>query len=122
VTQFARLYINWTSQNVSGRMTRLARFSVGQARSEMALAAAETRGDGTLQQGGIANRGSVQAVAPRAGHPDQYVVVTLESTVSSVTAAYQGLAPAWHVTVATVSRAGAGADRRWVVSAWLPES
>lgn len=120
--QFARLYINWTAQDVSGRMIRLARSSIGQARSEMTLAAAETRGDGTLQQGGIANRGWVQSVAPRAGHRFQFVVVTLETTVSTVTTAYQGLAPAWHVTLATVSRMGAGTGRRWVVSGWQPES
>jgi hypothetical protein len=122
VTGFARRYINWGPQDVSATMSQLARASVGQARSEMALAAAETRGDTTLQQGGIANRGSVEAVAPLRGRPGSFVVVTRESTVASQTNAYQGLAAAWHVTVATVLAVGKGPDRRWVISGWQPEN
>ena len=34
----------------------------------MALAAAQTAGDYELQRGGIANSGTVEAVAPLAGH------------------------------------------------------
>jgi hypothetical protein len=122
VSAFARVYVNWDAQNVSERMLRLARSSIGQARSEMALAAAETQADGTLQQGGIANRGTVEAVAPRPGHRHQYVVVTRERTTSSMTSAYRDLAPSWHVTLATVSQVAAGGGRRWVVSSWQPES
>jgi hypothetical protein len=33
--------------------------------------------------------------------------------------AYAGLAPAWHVAVATVTEV---APRRWVLSGWQPEN
>lgn len=119
VGTFARIYINWTAQSVAGQMAELARASVGQARSEMELAAAQTARDPQLRAAGIANRGMVESVAPLAGTPDRYVVVTLESTSATDTSAYQGLAAAWHVTVATVIEQSPG---RWVVSNWQPES
>lgn len=122
VSAFARLYINWNAQDVSAHMARLARASIGQARSEMALAAAETRTDTTIQQGGISNRGAVETVAPRDGHSGQYVVVTREATSASVTTAYRGLARAWHVTLATVAALGPPGRRRWILSGWQPES
>ena len=71
-----------------------------------------------LQRGGIANQGTVEAVAPLGGRGDRYVVITRELTTASATTAYQGLQPAWHVTVATVSREPPG---QWVVSGWQPE-
>ena len=119
IAAFATAYINWDAQTVSGDLRTLAAASVGQARSAMILAAAGTAADYELQRGGIANHGTVEAVAPLAGQPDRYVVVTLESTTATATTAYQGLRPAWHVAVATVSALGAG---RWVVSGWQPES
>ncbi len=122
ITAFARRYINWDAQDVSAQMSDLARASIGQARSEMTLAAAETRTDSTLQQGGIANRGSVEAVAPLAGGSERYVVVTSEATTASATSAYAGLAPAWHLTLATVTEIGPPAERRWVISAWQPQN
>lgn len=122
VTAFARRYINWTAADLAVTMTRLARSSVGQARSEMALAGAEARADTTLTQGQIANRGSVEAVSRLSGSRNRYVVVTLESTTSGVSSAYRGLAPAWHVTLATVTELGPAAQRRWAVSGWQPEN
>jgi hypothetical protein len=119
---FAEAYINWNAADVSAQMARLARASVGQARSELALAAAQTRGDTTLSQGGIANRGTVEAVAPLLGRSGRYVVVTRESTIATETDAYQGLAPAWHLTLATVTAIDSGGGRRWAVSGWQPES
>jgi hypothetical protein len=119
VTAFARAYINWTAATVSARMLMLARACVGQASSEMALAAAQTRGDTTIRESGIANRGSVMAVAPIAGRARSFAVVTRETTVASRTTAYHGLAPAWHVTLATVTELASG---RWVLSGWQPES
>jgi hypothetical protein len=116
---FVNAYINWTAQTVAGDMRTLAAASVGQARSAMVLAAAGTAGDYELQRGGIANHGSVEAVAPLPGHHDQYVVVTLESTTATNTTAYQGLLPAWHVALATVTRQSPG---EWVLSGWQPES
>lgn len=119
VRAFATAYINWTAQTVAGDMASLAVRSVGQARSAMTLAAAETADDYELKRGGIANQGTVQAVAPLPGKPNQYVVVTLESTSATNTTAYQGLRPAWHVALATVTEQAPG---QWVVSAWQPEN
>src|SRR5262249_19369583 len=78
VRRFATAYINWDAQTVSGRMQALAADSVGQARSAMTLAAAQTADDYELRQGGISNSGTVEAVAPLSGHADDYVVVTRE--------------------------------------------
>jgi hypothetical protein len=119
IAAFAGAYINWTAQSVSGDMRALAARSVGQARSAMQLAAAQTAGDYELQRGGIANAGVVEAIAPLAGRRDRYVVVTRERTTATATTAYQGLEPAWHLALATVSQLSAG---RWVVSGWQPES
>ncbi len=119
VRAFASAYINWTAGTVARDMAALAAGSVGQARSAMILAAAQTADDYELQRGGIANHGSVEAVAPLPRTPDQYVVVTLESTTATNTTAYQGLRPAWHVALATVTEQAAG---QWVVSAWQPEN
>jgi hypothetical protein len=85
----------------------------------MELAAAQTANDYELQRGGIANSGQVEAVAALANQPHQYVVVTREATSATNTTAYQGLRPAWHVTIATVTELGPG---RWAVSNWQPES
>ena len=118
VAAFAMTYINWSAQTVAARMQALAGRSVGQARSAMELAAAQTGSDYELRRGGIANSGTVEAVAPLAGRRNQYVVVTQERTTATATDAYQGLQPAWHVAVATVVRLGPG---RWAVSGWQPE-
>lgn len=85
----------------------------------MQLAAAQAASDYELQRGGIANQGAVEAVSPLRGGRDQYVVVTRELTTATATTAYQGLQPAWHVAVATVTEERPG---EWVVSGWQPES
>ncbi|HLY50225.1 MAG TPA: hypothetical protein VKR21_13610 [Solirubrobacteraceae bacterium] len=119
VTAFARTYTNWDAHTVVRQMRGLAARSVGQARAAVQLAAAETSSDYELRQGGIANHGTVEAVAALAGGQGRYVVVTRESTTATATAAYQGLAPAWHVTIATVVLERPGL---WVVSGWEPQS
>jgi hypothetical protein len=119
VRAFASAYINWTAETVSQHMRQLATQSVGQARSAMQLAAAQTAGDYELQRGGIANSGKVEVVAPLPSQHNEYVVVTRELTTATNTTAYEGLAPAWHVAVATVQRLAGGA---WAVSGWQPES
>ncbi|MBV8998877.1 MAG: hypothetical protein JO304_07450 [Solirubrobacterales bacterium] len=119
IRAFATAYINWTAQSVAADMRALAASTVGQARSAMTLAAAETNGDYELQRGGLSNSGTVEAIAPLSGKRDQYVVVTLESTSAANTTAYDGLRPAWHVALATVTQQR---DGTWVVSAWQPES
>jgi hypothetical protein len=119
IRAFATTYINWTADTVSQQMRSLATESVGQARSAMQLAAGQTAGDYELQRGGIANSGSVEAIAPLYGHRAEYVVVTRELTSATNTDAYQGLRPAWHLALATVVEL---AGRRWVLSRWQPES
>jgi hypothetical protein len=119
VAAFAAAYINWTAGSVAGDLRRLAAQSIGQARSAMQLAAAQAASDYELERGGIANRGTVEAVTQLRGARDQYVVVTRELTTATATRAYQGLRPAWHVALAAVAEERAG---QWVVSAWQPES
>jgi hypothetical protein len=119
VEAFANAYINWNAQTVAAHMRGLAAASVGQARSAMELAAANAAHDYELRRGGIENSGTVEAVATLRGRPNRYVVVTREQTTATNSTAYQGLRPAWHVTVATVTALAPGA---WVVSGWQPES
>jgi hypothetical protein len=119
VRSFATAYINWTTDTVTADMRALAARSIGQARSALELAAAQTASDYELQQGGISNSGQVEVVAPLPSGRDRYVVVTREQTAATNTTAYQGLRPAWHVAMATVSLLAPGA---WVVSGWQPES
>jgi hypothetical protein len=119
VRAFALGYINWNADTVGAQMRRLANRSIGQARSAMQLAAAQTAGDYELQRGGIANHGTVEAVAPLGGAGARYAVVTREWTTATLSTAYQGLRPAWHVAVASVSELAPG---QWVVSGWQPES
>jgi hypothetical protein len=119
IEAFADAFINWRAATVAADMRTLAAASVGQARSAMQLAAGRTAQDYELRRGGIANSGTVEAVAPLAGGHDQYVVVTREQTTATASTAYQGLRPAWHLTLATVTEVAAG---QWVVSGWQPES
>jgi len=119
VTAFAKVYINWDASSVVARLRGLAQGSIGQARSAMQLAAAQAAGDYELQRGGIANHGTVESVAPLVARPGRYVVVTRERTTAALSSAYQGLRPAWHVALATVTQAAGG---QWVVSGWQPES
>ena len=110
--------------DVAARLQALARVSVGQARSELELEAAETAHDRELRRGGVGNAGTVEAIAPLQGEPGQYVVVTREQTATNASA-YADLGAEWHLTIATVSRmpvAGTRDTRRWAVSYWQPES
>lgn len=119
VAAFAVGYINWTARTVSDRMQGLAALSVGQARSLVTLTAAQTARDYELRRGGVANSGIVEAIAPVIGQRDTYAVVTRERTTATGTDAYRGLAPSWHVALATVTGVAHGG---WVVSGWTPES
>lgn len=119
IDAFATAYINWNATTVTPDMRALAAASIGQARAAMELAAAGTAQDYELHRGGITNSGTVEAVARLVGGQNQFVVVTRELTSATNTSAYQGLQPAWHLTVATVTQVEPGA---WVVSGWQPES
>jgi hypothetical protein len=119
IQAFATAYINWSYRSVTATMRALTQLSIGQARSEMALAAAQTAEDYELRRGGISNAGVVEAIAPLLGHSREYAVVTRELTTAVHTAAYQGLRPAWHLSLATVTRMPSG---EWVLSSWQPEN
>jgi hypothetical protein len=119
VVDFATLYINWSAGSLDRQLTELAQASLGQARAEMELTAAQTRADAQLHAAGIENTGAVEAVSPLPGGEDQWVVVTQERTTASNSGAFDGLGPAWHVTIATVTRLASG---RWVVSGWQAQS
>jgi hypothetical protein len=119
IDAFATAYINWRASTVSGRLRALAKRSVGQARSAVLLLAAQTAQDYELARAGIANSGTVEAIAPLFAPRDEYVVVTRERTTASNTTAYHGLAPAWHLALATVARL---APASWAVSSWQPEN
>jgi hypothetical protein len=118
VRAFVARYINWDGADVRSRLRMLEHASVGQARSAMALEAAQTGADPELVQAGVINSGTVEAVAPLRGGAGRFVAVTRESTTATRSAAYDGLAPAWHVAIVTVTRRGHG----WVVSGFAPES
>jgi hypothetical protein len=116
---FAQNYINWTAGTVATRLRVLAQAAIGLARSAMTLAAGQVAHDSSLALGGIANSGTVEAIAPVTGEQDVYAVVTRERTTATHTNAYQGLRPGWHVTLATVTEVD---GHLWTISGWQPES
>jgi hypothetical protein len=118
VQAFAAAYVNWNYRTVALHLRALSEVSVGQARSMLAMASAQVGRDSELRRGQIANRGVVEAIGPVRDHGNQYAVVTRERTTAANTNAYQGLAPAWHVALATVTRVRG----LWVLSGWQPES
>jgi hypothetical protein len=118
VQAFATAYVNWNYRTVALHLRVLSEVSVGQARSMLSMASAQVRRDSELRRGQVANSGVVEAIGPVRGHSQQYAVVTRERTTAANTNAYQGLAPAWHVALATVTRVRG----LWVLSAWQPES
>jgi hypothetical protein len=119
VYAFATRYINWNAGDISTQLRSLARVSVGQARSAITQAASGTAADYELRQGGIANAGQVEGIAPVAGTRHEYAVVTRERTTATSIDEYQGLAPEWHLALATVTRTRGGL---WVLSGWRPQS
>ena len=118
VRAFADAYVNWRAATVAARLETLARRSIGQARAMLELQAREVAADRELHRGRIANAGTVEAVGALTGSPHRYAVVTREHTSAADDEAYRGLAPEWHVSVATVTLSGG----RWVLSGWQPES
>jgi hypothetical protein len=119
VRVFATAYINWTPRTISQRMRALATISIGQARAAVALVASQSVQDYELKRGGVANSGTVKAVAPVLGAAREYAVVTIERTRTSDPSVYAGLRPAWHLALATVAPVRGGG---WAVSSWQPES
>ena len=119
VQVFAQSYINWTAATVATQLHVLAQAAIGQARSAMTLAAGQVGHDSSIALGGIANSGTVEAIAPVTGENNVYAVVTRERTTATNTNAYQGLRPAWHVTLATVTEVF---GHLWTISRWQPEN
>jgi hypothetical protein len=115
--QYVQLDINWTAKTVARVQQQLAAISIGQARAQALQAAASYERDSTLQASGVANTGTVIAIAPGQGPAtDWWVVVTRESTTGK--GDYAGLPATDHVTNAQVEHTRNG----FVVSAWSPQS
>ena len=119
VQVYAEWYINWTAATVAMHLRTLAGLGVGQARATMTLAAGQVAHDSSLTLGGIANSGTVEAIAPVTGERNVYAVVTRERTTATNTSAYEGLRPSWHVTLATVTEVF---GHLWTISGWQPEN
>ncbi len=113
---YAQTYINWSYRTLSAEQRALAAMSVGAARLSERQAAAASRSDSTIARGHIYNSGRVASVAADATQPGRWVVVTLEQTGGSTQ--YEGLARAYHVTLAWLAAVPGG----WAVSEWLPQS
>jgi hypothetical protein len=116
VEAFARLYVNWTYRTLTSHQRRLAAMSVGPARLAEQQAAAASRADTTIARGHIYNTGQIVSVAPEPSHTRTWVIVTREQTGGS--SEYQGLAAAYHVTLAKLAHIPQG----YVVESWLPQS
>jgi hypothetical protein len=116
LTAFAELYINWSYKTLSAQQRTLAAISVGAARLAEQQAAATSAADNTLRQGHIHNSGQVTSIAPELTHRGTWVIVTQEQTGGD--AQYEGLPPAYHVTLARL----AGVPGGYAVSEWLPQS
>lgn len=117
IKRFAALYVNWTYRTLGAHRLQLARVAVGAAAAEQRRGAAESAHDYELAQGRVSNRGQLVGVAARrGGRAGEYIVVTRETTTGIDT--YEGLPPAYHVTLVTVQAVAGG----WAVSAWEPQS
>jgi hypothetical protein len=119
VQRFAERFTNWTYLTLHTRQLELTRYSTGEARQAMQLAAQGTTHDNELKAGKTTNTGHLVSLAPRTGGPmGEFVVVTLERT-SSKRADYQGLKAAYHVTLARTVEAHPG---RYAISSWQPQN
>jgi hypothetical protein len=116
LTSFGHAYINWTYRTLATDQRTLAASSVGPARLSELQAAASTGRDSTLQRGRVFNRGDVVDVAPDSLRAGWWVIVTREQTGGD--AQYEGLAAAYHVTLAQLARLPGG----YTVNQWLPQS
>ncbi len=116
IERFGDLYVNWRHDTLVNRQRELAAISIGEASSMQRRAAASTPADYELRRAKVANEGRIVALAPlRPPRHGVWVVVTHERTTGERT--YDGLAPAYHVTIATVRQLDTG----WVVSQWRPQ-
>jgi hypothetical protein len=116
LTQYVRLYVNWSARSVVDVQHQLAALSIGQARAQALQAAASYRRDQTLAQSGVANSGHLVAITPSLTTSGQWVLVTSEQTTGR--GDYSGLPPTLHVIYAGLTRTASG----WVVSEWAPQN
>lgn len=112
---FASLYVNWSYRDLAAEQRALAGMSVGAARAAELQAAATSASDSTLGRARIANHGTIVSIAPDRDLDGAWVLVTREQTSGS--GDYEGLPPAYHVTVARVERLTGG----YAVREWLPQ-
>jgi pyruvate/2-oxoglutarate dehydrogenase complex dihydrolipoamide acyltransferase (E2) component len=116
LTVFARLYTNWTYRTLSTNQRTLAAMSVGAARLAERQATASSQGDTTIARGRIYNHGQIVSIARDLTHTDSWVIVTREQTGGDTQ--YEGLAAAYHVTIAKL----ASIDNGYAVEQWLPQN
>jgi hypothetical protein len=115
LTAFAHLYTNWTYKTLSANQRTLAAMSVGAARLAERQAAASSQGDTTIAQGHIYNQGQIVSIAPNLARANSWVIVTRERTGGATQ--YDGLAAAYHVTIAKLAIVNTG----YAVEQWLPQ-
>jgi riboflavin synthase alpha subunit len=113
---FARLYVNWTYRTLSSNQRTLAAMSVGPARMVERQAAAASSTDTTISRGHIYNTGQIVSIAHDLSHTEMWVIVTREQTGGSTE--YDGLQPAYHVTLAKLASVPGG----YTVETWLPQT
>ena len=117
IARYAQLYLNWTPSSLIEHQRQLASMSLGQARGQAQLSAAQAeraRQEGRLV---LSNQGQALAIAPGRGPAaGRWVIVTSELT--SGQAAYAGLPPTLHIIYAQLTRSRGG----WVITAWQPQN
>lgn len=113
---FAALYTNWTYKTLAQHQRTLAAISVGPARLAEQQAAVSSASDTTIPRGHIYNEGQVVSIAPDLASSGSWVIVTREQTGGG--REYEGLVPAYHVTIAKLASVPGG----WAVQQWLPQS
>ncbi len=114
LARFARLYINWTTSQISTRSHQLAGLATGQAQAQ-ALALASRAPD--LARYRVTNQGTVTAIAPGQG-PEQHRWAVITNELTSGSGPYLGLPATSHVTWATLIHTRHG----YVLSGWYPAS
>lgn len=116
IEAFARLYVNWTYRTLSANQRTLAAISVGAARLSERQAAATSEADTTIARGHISNHGQIVSIAQDHRRPNTWVIVTREQTGGD--AQYEGLTPAYHVTLSQLAKLPGG----YAISQWLPQN
>jgi hypothetical protein len=116
IAAFAELYVNWTYRTLTEHQRTLAAMSVGAARLSESQAAASSQADTTIARGHIYNSGQIVSIARDLTSADSWVIVTREQTGGD--SQYEGLAAAYHVTIAQLASVPGG----YAVEQWLPES